>query len=1294
MIFQHYDMFLSGVFNNFITWFDYIGYIKYYTPSFFLGLFVLLYVYAFTYITFKSLWGNIKGSNNGGVVEVIQNMIYKSFTDNIIFRYALVYILVVIFLAPVPMFQMTPYVKTNEVGEKKLSGWLIKDDGYSNETTTENSKSENIPIVHVPLVLALPLGVIEKYYYGWSSNLETYNVSKEEMKETQISQDIIRNVILKPNNYKKSGALTTSNCFDSITNSFLCGDISSTLEGPSFMGMDLNKSGNVFSDIFKPMKNLVELSTTLKPFSGVAEQMQNSVLTDVLLKIHLKPDDNVSEVVYLDENKLIEKILKPEIEKDFKDILNTMTNIENKYKNLQSKESFYKVSSIKDLMFLFKKDYELGISEKNLATFQIPSTTNSSESYNETDYVHSANSTMTIDSINSLLNNNLLNGDVVKNYYRSLDKGWLLPENINKEDFINVKINDEISKISNKKDILSRYFGKMNSEEGNKYVKIIDDFNFSSEFVINEISAINSTSNIKLETIKDLINYYKKDVIINEEKIIEVLNVNSKTIYTKEEVKEYIEYKRTLYAYNVLKYKLNLLKKYFEYKEKQFLNFVYNVSEGVLTELDADKYAKNLENNIYNSQLFFNYLIMPHLNSQGGIKAQKQKDIQTYLYIPLSFINKTNTIDYNCKEENTSGTISYTNCEKMNIEKMIVQQKDSISKEQISIYEKSSKKDIELLEILLKLQSNITDKALEESLVYFTKLINLQNLDINKIFVQNIEEKLILKETKTEEIITKTETNSTGIKKTDEIKNELEVKNPEDISVSITQPVQKINYYYTNNLVELKEKYQNQMGENSTELLKYFLIDSIVRLKMDENFKSPINYFKKEILNKFNSFVKENGKIDLTLITKMLENLNVETAIKSLEEENIQLKKNINIITNNKTKENYESEESITLNEYLLTYYINKEKIENLNNLVSKIGSAKNAGEQIELLINVIILQNPDGYNIQDAPLYKLYVNSIIYKDYIIEKNMPYNIQKFNENSANVSKDTIWLLNMARDFVTWMMQKVQEFVNVIVIEEEIGTILTKGVINKDILLGKSVVSTQDLNSSKDYISNNQANFDNGYVAENKEKVEFWTLENLALIVTSLSLIGTSVYMLSIIIFAILVQLFGYIYILFITPFGFIYSHIITHVKAATNNEVKLFFENVFSDSVQKGIKYNMIWMIILMYLIMMEYFYDLLNISFIEKTYNNKMIEYIINMLLGIENEVTFDLTMSTIMVPVLFYAVLLYAGLSYIGKLIKTDMYNNALKDLTQDISNVKNDFSNVMQNVSTTKNKMLSEK
>jgi len=139
-----------------------------------LGIFLALIIFVIIFIQYIYKLITLDKSQNLTLLEIFEMFIWKSWTNNILFKIILLTFISIVFLKPVPVVLMKPLMKNNQV-----FCWTPDINSHNAGTSLANvSTISNKDTVHVPLLFALPLGIIERMIYGFdlkeiSDNKET-----------------------------------------------------------------------------------------------------------------------------------------------------------------------------------------------------------------------------------------------------------------------------------------------------------------------------------------------------------------------------------------------------------------------------------------------------------------------------------------------------------------------------------------------------------------------------------------------------------------------------------------------------------------------------------------------------------------------------------------------------------------------------------------------------------------------------------------------------------------------------------------------------------------------------------------------------------------------------------------------------------------------------------------------------------------------------------------------------------------------------------------------------------------
>jgi len=141
---------LNDVFENYFNFQTYLNWILF-------GFIVAIFITFFYVITGKE-----------DAIILFEKFIWKDFKHNIIVTMAIIIFGYFLFIYPIPVIQVAPVISYDNVDgetELKVQAWLI-DKKHSDIGTDSNG---NIKLLHAPLIVALPLSLIEKFVYGFPS---------------------------------------------------------------------------------------------------------------------------------------------------------------------------------------------------------------------------------------------------------------------------------------------------------------------------------------------------------------------------------------------------------------------------------------------------------------------------------------------------------------------------------------------------------------------------------------------------------------------------------------------------------------------------------------------------------------------------------------------------------------------------------------------------------------------------------------------------------------------------------------------------------------------------------------------------------------------------------------------------------------------------------------------------------------------------------------------------------------------------------------------------------------------
>jgi hypothetical protein len=298
-IFQHYDMFLSGSLNGFLSSFEFYGIITYLSPGTLIGFFLALYLYAFFYIVINAMRSSAKGELKDLGSE-LGALFYKSHTDNIFFNFLFIVIIVLILLIPTPMVLMTPILQdvsgTNVVAQKvnskkQLIGWVINDQKM---TKIDN---QYLRVAYVPLGVALPLKYIEKMFYGWDDNIATYKLTTTEITSTDVAptgnfkamKGYVSSTITVGKIYKYK--IEATSLLFTNTGTHLPATLQPTLKGGFLTGMapiavdntSVYLSGEVLANIANPLVKAYNLGNQVDPLAAYSKLEIDNLIAEKYL---------------------------------------------------------------------------------------------------------------------------------------------------------------------------------------------------------------------------------------------------------------------------------------------------------------------------------------------------------------------------------------------------------------------------------------------------------------------------------------------------------------------------------------------------------------------------------------------------------------------------------------------------------------------------------------------------------------------------------------------------------------------------------------------------------------------------------------------------------------------------------------------------------------------------------------------------------------------------------------------------------------------------------------------------
>lgn len=265
-----YYSFLSTVNDVFETYFTFESYIS-------------LVVLAYTIVALIVSWDVLRGKKP--VMVLWEKFIWTSLGNNIITRLAIIIAGYFIFLFPVPVIQVAPIVSYDTTGTNTMTvkAWLV--DAKNSNLGTD--ASGNIKLLHVPMILGVPLGLAERFVYGfptpalagdvtlnWDSNTKRHTL-------TSVTNDW--NIITD----ETSGACPIT---DNTVDSDRIADCDAAVSGfkPnsfSILGNTLEESASVFVNVAAPFKSLESLLKFQKSFlNSIVVEQDALIATDKLKK--------------------------------------------------------------------------------------------------------------------------------------------------------------------------------------------------------------------------------------------------------------------------------------------------------------------------------------------------------------------------------------------------------------------------------------------------------------------------------------------------------------------------------------------------------------------------------------------------------------------------------------------------------------------------------------------------------------------------------------------------------------------------------------------------------------------------------------------------------------------------------------------------------------------------------------------------------------------------------------------------------------------------------------------------
>jgi len=137
--------------------------------------------------------------------KIIEMFFYKSLTNNIIYKIIILTFVTIAILKPIPVIMMKPVIVSNQVFAWTPDVQTHDKSRITNNANLSTASTGNYNLIHVPLLLGLPLNIIEKLIYGF--DLEEKESDIEDEKHYYLVGDSKEEVVLK----LKNKDLTKSN---------------------------------------------------------------------------------------------------------------------------------------------------------------------------------------------------------------------------------------------------------------------------------------------------------------------------------------------------------------------------------------------------------------------------------------------------------------------------------------------------------------------------------------------------------------------------------------------------------------------------------------------------------------------------------------------------------------------------------------------------------------------------------------------------------------------------------------------------------------------------------------------------------------------------------------------------------------------------------------------------------------------------------------------------------------------------------------------------------------------------